>query len=355
MRNMTLISATIVLFTVGCQPTQTSDLGVPVEFGEFEGEVVTQWHADGRLMTLQRDFAFIDSKKRKWVAPAGAVVNGASIPAAFWSFIGGPFEGRYRAASVIHDVGCVEMKEPWEDVHWMFYEACRCGGVDELDAKVMYYAVYHFGPRWERVVDTIVEPQMDATGEVVDSAIEVQRLARTDPPPPTPDELSQIESFIAEENPTIDDIQVTQRSELRRRPRRSKSRQRASEEPQDRVEESGEQPVQGLMSGSLAHARSTSRQTRPNAVRTRLASSSMPTGLSENEQQWVANIARQYIETQAGEERPANYLVDRARGAYRVTIEYLALNEENQWQPYEGGVSTIIVSRHGQILESVSN
>jgi len=27
-----------------------------------------------------------------------------------------------------------------------FYNAMRCGGVDEIKAKIMYYAVYHFGP-----------------------------------------------------------------------------------------------------------------------------------------------------------------------------------------------------------------
>jgi hypothetical protein len=30
----------------------------------------------------------------------------------------------------------------------MFYEACRCGRVNVVKAKTMYYAVYHFGPRW---------------------------------------------------------------------------------------------------------------------------------------------------------------------------------------------------------------
>ena len=30
----------------------------------------------------------------------------------------------------------------------MFYEACRPGGVGEQKAKLMYAAVYHFGPKW---------------------------------------------------------------------------------------------------------------------------------------------------------------------------------------------------------------
>ena len=31
----------------------------------------------------------------------------------------------------------------------MYYEACRCGGVGKIKAKLMYAAVYHFGPRWD--------------------------------------------------------------------------------------------------------------------------------------------------------------------------------------------------------------
>ena len=99
------------------------------------------WDADGRNMTLREDFFYIDSQGRRWRAPTGAIVNGASIPSVFWTAIGGPFEGKYRNASVVHDVGCAEMRQPWEDVHRMFYEACRCGGVDETQAKLMYYAV----------------------------------------------------------------------------------------------------------------------------------------------------------------------------------------------------------------------
>ncbi|MDB5338913.1 MAG: hypothetical protein JWN70_4532, partial [Planctomycetaceae bacterium] len=58
-------------------------------------------------------------------------------------------EGKYRNASIIHDVACVKMQEPWEAVHMAFYEACRCGGTGEKQAKILYAAVYHAGPRWK--------------------------------------------------------------------------------------------------------------------------------------------------------------------------------------------------------------
>lgn len=76
------------------------------------------------------------------------MVDGASIPRAFWTVIGGPLEGLYRNASVFHDVACDEKSEPWKLVHRMFYNGMRCSDVPILKAKIMYYAVYHFGPRW---------------------------------------------------------------------------------------------------------------------------------------------------------------------------------------------------------------
>lgn len=130
----------------GCGPKVT-------EFGKFDGKVVASWDDDGRNMTLTEKFAYIDASKKRWDAPKGAVVNGASIPKPFWSIIGGPFEGQYHNASVVHDVYCENMKAPWQDVHKMFYEACRCGGCPERKSKLMYYAVYNFGPRWHQVYE----------------------------------------------------------------------------------------------------------------------------------------------------------------------------------------------------------
>lgn len=118
-------------------------------WGEFKGTVRAEWLDDGRRMRLIDEFQYIDPIGEKWVAPKGAVIDGASIPRVFWSFIGGPFEGRYRNASVVHDVACVEKKHSWRKVHQMFYGATRLGGVGEISGKTMYGAVYHFGPRWD--------------------------------------------------------------------------------------------------------------------------------------------------------------------------------------------------------------
>lgn len=124
----------------------------PERWGRFEGRVVAEWLNDGRQMKLVEPFSFIDPRERRWMAPAGAQINGASIPKFAWSFVGGPYEGLYRDASVIHDVACDPkhkyLNATWQQAHEMFYRAVRARGANPITAKLMYAAVYHFGPRW---------------------------------------------------------------------------------------------------------------------------------------------------------------------------------------------------------------
>lgn len=120
----------------------------PGPFGHFVGTVKTEWIEPDRKMRLLDDFSYVDAKGTTWAAPKDSVVDGASIPQILWSVVGSPYTGEYRNASVVHDVACVKRDKPWQDVHRMFYEACRAGGVGEQKAKLMYSAVYHFGPKW---------------------------------------------------------------------------------------------------------------------------------------------------------------------------------------------------------------
>jgi len=115
----------------------------------FEGRVVAEWLPDGRYMQLQEDFSYVDKNKIRWTAPKGSKVDGASIPQWAWTWIGGPFEEAYRNASVIHDVACDTHMGTWERAHEMFYEAMLVSKVPVAKAKVMYAAVYYWGPRWE--------------------------------------------------------------------------------------------------------------------------------------------------------------------------------------------------------------
>lgn len=92
-------------------------------WGYYTGHVEARWENDGRTMTLLSELRYVDPDGVVWVAPAGSVVDGASIPRSLWSFMGGPFEGKYRNGSVLHDVAYDQHTRPWEQCHRMFYNA----------------------------------------------------------------------------------------------------------------------------------------------------------------------------------------------------------------------------------------
>lgn len=143
-----------------------------------------------------RGFAYVAPDGQRWNAPAGAIIDGASIPRFAWTYVGGPFEGRYRDASVIHDVACELKARPWQAVHLAFFHAMRARQVPALKAKQMYAAVYHFGPRWSRTVTkSVAIGEVDAqerrlraqalAGEHVDiSRTEVGGVSSCDPETP---------------------------------------------------------------------------------------------------------------------------------------------------------------------------
>jgi hypothetical protein len=116
-------------------------------FGSFKGEVVARFLPDGREIELMQPFVYIDSKGRRWEAPAGSRTDGASIPQAFWVTYP-PFTGHYRTAAVIHDHLTRTQATHWRDAHEIFYSAMRAAGVGEATAKSMYWAVYNFAQRW---------------------------------------------------------------------------------------------------------------------------------------------------------------------------------------------------------------
>lgn len=124
------------------------DMAGPV-FGTFDGLVEAKWLPDGRRMVLINQFTFREAGGTVWTAPQGALIDGASIPSVFWGpAIGGPFEGKFRDASVSHDYECCVKQRPWRDVHRMFYRAARARGEEAWRAKLMYFAIYVFGPKW---------------------------------------------------------------------------------------------------------------------------------------------------------------------------------------------------------------
>lgn len=111
--------------------------------GTFSENPQAEWLAagDDRRMRLLRDFWYDDPAGRRWPAPAGSVVDGASIPAPLWSTVGSPYTGAYRRASIVHDVACDDPAVPRRAADEMFYHACRAGGCSPAQAELLYAGV----------------------------------------------------------------------------------------------------------------------------------------------------------------------------------------------------------------------
>jgi hypothetical protein len=170
------------------------------KWGYYSGEPVTRWNPDGRNMTLVTELRYTDPKGEVWVAPAGSVTDGASIPRYLWSIMGGPFEGQYRNASVLHDVAYGDKKRPWQDCDRMFYYAMRCSGVNAVEAKTMFYALYKFGHHWKfqikRAKPVKFEGQLVARAEPIPRAI-----------PVNPTEINQARDWIRSSDPSLEQIE----------------------------------------------------------------------------------------------------------------------------------------------------
>ncbi|MEN8141930.1 MAG: DUF1353 domain-containing protein, partial [Thermodesulfobacteriota bacterium] len=117
----------------------------------FDNLVEVEWPKDEpRKMRLLKTLTFTDGAGKVWEAPAGAKIDGASIPKLLWSLIGSPFVGKYRRATVFHDIYCQTRSEPHRKVHDMFLEAMLADGVSVSKAKMMHDAVINYGPRWDK-------------------------------------------------------------------------------------------------------------------------------------------------------------------------------------------------------------
>ncbi len=176
------------------------------KWGYYTGNPVTRWNPDGLTMTLLSELRYTDPHGLVWVAPAGSTVNGASIPRSLWSFMGGPFEGKYRDASVLHDVAYEQHKRPWQDCDRMFYNAMRCSGVGAVEAKTMFYALYRFGHHWKfpikRGKPVKFEGQMVARAEQIPRAI-----------PVNPVQIDEARDWIRRAEPSLEQIEQRAQAE----------------------------------------------------------------------------------------------------------------------------------------------
>ena len=85
----------------------------------------------------------------------------------------------------------------------MFYDAMITSGVEPLQAKIMYYAVFRFGPRWEE--RRIMVPSRGFSGEKK----MVPAMVVVDLPSPTYDanQVKVVLDTIERENPSVERIE----------------------------------------------------------------------------------------------------------------------------------------------------
>lgn len=157
-------------------------------YGHFIGKFVAEFGNDGRKVTLLQPYAFVDPTGTEWDVPDGYKTDGASVPTALWALYP-PFTGNYRSAAVIHDYYCDTMSRSWQDTHKVFYYAMRAANVDEKTAKIMYGAVYLFGPRWGPGT------QPGQHSAPIKATPERQEAV-----------VKQLQDMVAKENPDLDDL-----------------------------------------------------------------------------------------------------------------------------------------------------
>ena len=125
--------------------------------GYLRGDIYTRWlEGDGhRDMEITQHAEYVDERGSHWWIVPGDVVNGAGRKWVSRSLgwlaccVLPKYVGRYRVASVFHDVYCQNKERPSWEVHRMFYELMRYKGVGPIQAFVMWLFVRVFGPRFK--------------------------------------------------------------------------------------------------------------------------------------------------------------------------------------------------------------
>ena len=201
MKNFALIITAALLISCGSNPPKWTKFAQQShKWGYYSGPVDTRWESDGRSMTLLTELRYTDPKGEVWIAPAGSKVDGASIPRSLWTIMGGPFEGKYRDASVLHDVAYDEHNRPWQDCDRMFYNAMRCSGVSAVEAKTMYYALYKFGHHWKFPIKRPKPVKYE--GALVTRAEEIPRAV-----PVNPAQIIEARDWISNTDPSLEQIE----------------------------------------------------------------------------------------------------------------------------------------------------
>ncbi len=195
----------VVMFTLivslvgGCSDDPPDPLDPPSDSAFTPTEITIKEVGEGsNLMELVDDkLAFVDAADLEWIAPKGALTDGASVPRLALPVTDGRFEEEFLKAAVLHDAyasddnreRCPDQyhQRPWKDVHRMFYEACIAGGTSKTKATIMFAAVWLAGPRWD-------EPASMSLDQVSDEALQA--------------EFKMCKEWIEQNDPTIQEVEA---------------------------------------------------------------------------------------------------------------------------------------------------
>jgi hypothetical protein len=118
----------------------------------FSGRVVLELVEDighDHMLRVLEEFTFHQEDGRKWPVPAGALLEGWSIPRALRALPSLPLESEFRKSAVVHGHFAHAKAGRWRDVHRMLYSASLAEGIPPTEAKVLYMTIYASGWRWE--------------------------------------------------------------------------------------------------------------------------------------------------------------------------------------------------------------
>ena len=140
------LSTLLIVLVTGC------GAAIAGQGARFEGRVVLEWVDEIPFipaMRLAEPFSFHQPDGTVWTVPAGAMIDGRSIPPLFVRLMGLPFEGGFRKSAVVYDHAAKDQTRHWLDAQRMFYDASITEGNLAIEAKVMYMLLNAKGSRWE--------------------------------------------------------------------------------------------------------------------------------------------------------------------------------------------------------------
>jgi len=108
----------------------------------FKGKTILE-RVDFNNYRLGDTLSYTHNNK-EYIAKAGFITDGASIPRLFWALIGCPLRGKYVGSAIIHDATCtlwhlgvITRKEG----DLLFLQMLKDNGVGFIKRNIMYLAV----------------------------------------------------------------------------------------------------------------------------------------------------------------------------------------------------------------------